>query len=204
MSLPAGLISLPCEGAMHVSCWVGSSCSGMAGQTLHGGTTCFQHILLAPACPSCMDMAPWPTSRNFPPVPWSHLGGPGAPFVPLAASPEGWAWFELKPQSSIALGPNMDWLSLGGYRTKTITFAYLRKSLGYQVKHFPPRLPLCRLGRDLYFPKELGGRGRRTESDLEKRNCCEKPQTKPRTAPSRFSQQMCSSDLRSEMLPRLR
>lgn len=143
MSLPAGLISLPCEGAMHVSCWVGSNCSGMAGQILHGGTTCFQHILLAPACPSCMDMAPWPTSRNFPPVPWSHLGGPGAPFVPLAASPEGWAWFDLKPQSSIALGPNMDWLSLGGYRTKTITLVYLRKSLGYQVKHFPPPDSLC-------------------------------------------------------------
>lgn len=149
-----GLVSLLHEGDVHVSCWVGSSCSGMSGQTFHGGTTCFQHALLAPASlavctshlgqlPAAFRLSPAPTSEplGLPSCLWQLLlkAGLGSHLCP------------------VALGPDLHWLSPWAYRTKAMSLAHLRGSLGCQDKHFLFPLPLCRLDGDLYFPKALEG-----------------------------------------------
>lgn len=130
-----------------------SSFSRRVGQALHRGVAWFQQALVAPACPGCMDMAPWPTSSRFPMFssPTSQPLGPSLCLWQLLLRAA------LGSHLCCVAGTLHGLAFSRGHRTSNNTLACLGRLVGCQYKHFSSPLPWCRLDEDLYFPKALVG-----------------------------------------------
>lgn len=165
-----------------------SSFSRRVGQALHRGMAWFQQALVVPACPGCMDTAPWPTASRFPM--FSHpTSQPLRPSLHLCQL----LLRAVRGSHLCCAAGTLHGLAFSrGYGTSSNTLACLGRHhlgtpfLGWHHKHFSSPPPTVQVGWRFVLPQSPCGRGR-TESGLEKWNVWEKPQPKPKTAPSRLS-----------------